>query len=184
MKSKQSPEVIIVMGVSGSGKSTVAQALAAHFCYQFVEGDDFHSPSNKRRMANQQPLTDAMREPWVEGIYHYLNDQIADGQSVVLSFSGLREKHRARLRALPATITVLFLTGKLTTILERITQRKNHFMPSSLLESQFSTLQLPVDEDRTELVSVEGSLESVVSACVNCCNNIRNADSPSLESGD
>ncbi len=163
--------VVIVMGVSGSGKSSVARAIAQHLDYEFVEGDDFHSQENKQRMASNKPLTDEMRIPWVNDICHYLKQQISQGKKTVLSFSGLRKQHRQQLAQLPASVKSLFLYGDIDTIEQRMKSRKGHFMPPSLLTSQFEAMQVPDNEANTKLVSVDPSLQDVVADCLSYLQN-------------
>src|SRR5690242_16540799 len=93
-----SPHAIVVMGVSGSGKTTVARALAAHYGDVFIDADDFHADDAKTQMAAGVPLSDAQRQPWVDALAHALRDQADQGRSTVLAFSGLRAAHRQRLR--------------------------------------------------------------------------------------
>lgn len=138
--------VVVVMGVSGSGKTTLAHALADAWPATFLDADDVHSLAAKARMAGGQPLTDRMRAPWVRRIALDLQRRVAAGERVVLAFSGLRQRHRDQLRATGLPMKFLFLHGDATLIAARMQARRGHYMPASLLDSQFATLETPVDE--------------------------------------
>ena len=138
--------VVVVMGVSGSGKTTLARALADAWPATFLDADDVHSLAAKARMAGGQPLTDRMRAPWVRRIALDLQRRVAAGERVVLAFSGLRQRHRDRLRATGLPLKFLFLHGDAALIAARMQARRGHYMPASLLDSQFATLETPVDE--------------------------------------
>ena len=138
--------VVVVMGVSGSGKTTLARALADAWPATFLDADDVHSLAAKTRMAGGQPLTDRMRAPWVRRIALDLQRRVATGERVVLAFSGLRQRHRDQLRATGLPMKFLFLHGDATLIAARMQARRGHYMPASLLDSQFATLETPVDE--------------------------------------
>ena len=138
--------VVVVMGVSGSGKTTLARALADAWPATFLDADDVHSLAAKARMAGGQPLTDRMRAPWVRRIALDLQRRVAAGERVVLAFSGLRRRHRDRLRATGLPMKFLFLHGDAALIASRLQARSGHYMPASLLDSQFATLETPVDE--------------------------------------
>ena len=138
--------VVVVMGVSGSGKTTLARALADAWPATFLDADDVHSPAAKTRMAGGQPLTDRMRAPWVRRIALDLQRRVAAGERVVLAFSGLRQRHRDQLRATGLPMKFLFLHGDAALIAARMQARRGHYMPASLLDSQFAALETPVDE--------------------------------------
>lgn len=140
------PRVAVVTGVSGSGKSTLAQALADALGWRCLDADDFHSTAARARMAGGRPLTDAMRDPWVAAIAAELQARHAAGERVVLAFSGLRRAHRDRLRASGVPMRFLFLRGGRELVAERLAGRGGHFMPASLIDSQFEALQEPRDE--------------------------------------
>ena len=158
--------LIIVMGVSGSGKSTVARELAAKLSYDFVEADDFHSEQAKKRMSRGLPLTDDMRLPWVDRIKESLEQSISEHRSSVLAFSGLRKSHREILQGLPTITVTLFLNADQELIAQRLEEREQHFMSPSLLSSQFETLESPIGEQDTYEVSAADVLPSVVSNCL------------------
>lgn len=157
-----SPLAIVVMGVSGSGKTTIAQALAAHYGYRFLDADDYHSVAARAQMAAGQPLTDAMRLPWVELLAATLRDCVEAGESVVLAFSGLRGTHRQLLRRSGIPIRFVFLHAAPHVIAARLSARAGHFMPPSLLDSQLQTLELPLDEADVVSVDVDATVAEVV----------------------
>jgi len=151
------------MGVSGCGKSSVAKAIANEYGYEFIEADDYHSLENRQWMASGNPLTDAMREPWIELLVSHLAKLANADQSCVMSFSGLRREHRARIRDLPFTALFLHLEGDQQLVLTRINARKGHFMPASLLQSQYATLEDPRAEPNTFNIDINQSLAAVIS---------------------
>lgn len=136
------PRVIVVMGVSGTGKSTVGRALAETLDLPFVEGDDLHPPANVAKMADGIPLTDADRAPWLDRIAAQLD------KPVVVTCSALKRGYRDRLRAAAPDLVLVYLHGTPELLATRMAQRDGHFMPTSLLESQLATLEEPAaDED-------------------------------------
>ncbi|HYG06364.1 MAG TPA: gluconokinase [Stenotrophomonas sp.] len=157
---------IVVMGVSGSGKSTVAAALARHYGCLLLDADDFHSEQAKAQMASGVPLTDAQREPWVEALAEALRSFHARGQCVVLAFSGLRRAHRQRLRGSGVPMRFVFLHAAAEVIAARLGTRAGHFMSPALLDSQFEALQPPTDEPDVVAVDVDAPLEEVVARAV------------------
>jgi len=133
------------MGPSGCGKSTLGRALADALGRQFIEGDDFHSPENKAKMAGGQPLTDADREPWLDGVGKALANA-PDG--AVASCSALRRSYRDRLRRLAGDLFFVLPEVPRAELARRLEERRNSFMPASLLDSQLATLEpLGDDED-------------------------------------
>lgn len=165
------PQVVVVMGVSGSGKTTLARALAQAWHASFLDADDFHSDAAKARMAKGEPLTDEMREPWVQRLRDELVGRVERGERVVLAFSGLRRQHRDQLRAAKLPLKFLFLQGDQVLIAARMQARSGHYMPASLLDSQFEALQDPrgeadvvtleIDAEPAELLERALSLVSV-----------------------
>src|SRR5690606_28297561 len=147
--------VAVVMGVSGSGKTTLARALASAWGATFLDADDFHSEQAKALMASGQPLTDAMRQPWVERIAADLARRVAAGENVTLAFSGLRRPHRDMLRQAGLPLQFLFLHGEAELIASRMRARSDHYMPVCLLDSQFAALEPPHDEADVARIAVE-----------------------------
>lgn len=147
--------VAVVMGVSGSGKTTLARALAGAWEASFLDADDFHSDEARALMAGGQPLTDELRQPWVARIAAALQCRVANGERVTLAFSGLRRQHRDVLRAAGLPLRFLFLRGEAALIGERMRERSGHYMPVSLLGSQFATLEEPLGEDDVVALPVD-----------------------------
>lgn len=133
--------LIIVMGVSGCGKSTIGLGLADALGLEFYDGDDFHPQSNIDKMASGHALNDTDRAPWLEAINKFAIDNVAK-QSIIVACSALKEDYRKILSQNVETI-FLFLKGSKSLISSRLQQRKEHFMPAKLLDSQFDTLEEP-----------------------------------------
>ena len=136
-------QIVFMTGVSGSGKSLIGQLLARKFQWPYFEGDDFHSLQNKKKMKLGVPLTDEDRLPWLEKLNEVAVSQTDTG--AVISCSALKEKYRAILRkGIPVSkICWVFLDGTYEIISKRMEQRKGHFMPTHLLQSQFDILEKP-----------------------------------------
>lgn len=140
--------VVVVMGVSGSGKSSVGRALAEALGWPFYDGDDFHPPQNVAKMAAGTPLTDADRWPWLDALAAKVAAVQAAGGSAVLACSALRAVYRDRIAAgarHPADIRFVHLKGDRATIAARLASRRHLYMPATLLDSQFATLEEPSD---------------------------------------
>ncbi|GMU72961.1 MAG: gluconokinase [Burkholderiales bacterium] len=136
--------IVVVMGVTGCGKSTVGAALASRLGCRFLDADDFHPPENVAKMASGTPLTDEDRWPWLDRLATELRAIDAGGGSAVLACSALKAAYRARLAA-GAEVRFIHLTGDQATIAARLAVRKHRYMPASLLASQFATLEAPDD---------------------------------------
>lgn len=158
----KTPVLIIVMGVSGCGKSTLAKRLAKAFRFRFLEADKFHSEENKAHMAAGNPLTDAMREPWITTMCESLMGFQAEGESCVLAYSGLRRSHREKFRALDYPTLFLHLAGPKALIARRMNARADHFMPSELLDSQYAALESTENETDIIEVSLDQSIRDVI----------------------
>jgi len=135
--------LLIMMGVSGAGKSTMASALSEHFGFTYLDADDFHSDAAKAHMAAGKPLTDEMRAPWIARMCDYLKEHADSDATFVLAFSGLKRSHREPFRHCGLDTHFLFLDGDADTIADRISARQGHFMPPELLDSQFEALERP-----------------------------------------
>jgi gluconokinase len=158
----EAPQTIIVMGVSGSGKTTIARGIAAALDWTFAEGDDFHSPANKAKMAAGHPLTDEDRWPWLRIIAAWIDEQAAVGRSSVITCSALRRAYRDLLRDSRSGVRFCELLAPEQLIADRLAERRGHFMPASLLGSQFSTLQSLQPDEPGVVVSVDGTPEQIV----------------------
>jgi gluconokinase len=156
--------LVVVMGVSGSGKTTVGTALAERLGVQYAEADDFHPPENVAKMASGVPLTDADRVPWLDAIAAWLKAQ--DGEGGVVTCSALRRAYRDRLRRAAPEVFFLHLDGSPELIGERLAGREGHFMPPALLRSQFETLE-PLDPDEAgAAVPIDGTPDEVMELAV------------------
>jgi gluconokinase len=138
-------QAIIVMGVSGSGKTSVGRALAAELGCAFYEGDDYHPPANVQKMAAGEPLTDADRKPWLAALHGLLLAETTKGSSLVLACSALKESYRNQLSGGKLNLRYVLLKGEYDLIVGRMQQRLGHYMPESLLQSQFDALEEPAD---------------------------------------
>ena len=136
--------IVLMMGVCGSGKTTTGKALAEALGWPFFDGDDFHPESNVAKMAAGQPLTDADRWPWIERIAEAMRGVLDRGGSAVFACSALKSAHRQRMQR-AGDVRVVFLDGDTETIGPRLSARTQHFMPASLLPSQFAALEVPDD---------------------------------------
>lgn len=134
------------MGVSGCGKSTVGEAISKHMDAAFIEGDTFHPRSNIQKMSAGIPLTDADRQGWLERLAQETLDRLATAQSVVLTCSALKQRYRDVLRHAIPNLGFVFLELTVEEAIQRVTRRPGHFMPASLVESQFRDLQPPRGE--------------------------------------
>jgi gluconokinase len=156
------PAAIIVMGVSGSGKSTIGALLAERLGWPFADADGFHPPENVAKMAAGTPLTDADRWPWLDAIAAHIGTARQAGRPVVVACSALRRAYRDRLRAGHGDLIFLHLSGAPEVIEARQAARQGHFMPPSLMASQFATLEDTGDEPDALAVSVAAKPEAVV----------------------
>ncbi|NBU88653.1 MAG: gluconokinase [Betaproteobacteria bacterium] len=142
---------LVVMGVSGCGKTSVGHGLAARLGLPMIDGDDLHLPESIARMRAGQPLEDADRWPWLERI----GKRLADSRvGLVVACSALRRSYRDRIRQHAAGVRFLFLDGPFDMVAQRLAQRTGHYMPPSLLDSQFRTLERP-DAQETDVFTLE-----------------------------
>jgi len=137
--------IIVVMGVAGSGKTTLGRALAAALGWVFVEGDDYHPAANIAKMARGEPLDDADRAPWLQRLNRRLAALDASGADAVLACSALKARYRQRLAAGLGAVRFVHLVGDAAVVERRLRGREGHFMPAELLASQSEALELPED---------------------------------------
>jgi gluconokinase len=135
--------VVILMGVSGAGKTTIGQLLAADLGWPFYEGDDFHPPANVEKMGHGIALTDEDRGPWLTALRHLIDTLIEENRSAVIACSALKQAYRERLLSDEKRVRFVYLKGDYSLIHERLRQRHGHFMKADLLTSQFETLEEP-----------------------------------------
>jgi gluconokinase len=156
----QTPQarVVVVMGVSGAGKTTVGRGLAARLGWQFADGDDFHSADNVAKMAQGKPLEECDRTPWLQSLRQFIQQQIAVSQPTVLACSALKADYRHRLQVGPQ-VQFAYLTGDPELIRQRLIQRKGHYMKAALLKSQFASLEVP---ETALVIDVDQPPEAIV----------------------
>lgn len=153
--------VIVLMGVTGTGKTTVGEALAARTGWPFADADDFHSAANRAKMHAGIPLTDEDREPWLECLHQQILTWLRDGVNGILACSALKESYRAELTdgTGPRAVHFVFLSGPPELIRQRMEARHGHYMPESLLPSQLATLEPPQDAIQ---ISIEQTVPAIV----------------------
>lgn len=166
MTTSAEPICVVVMGVSGSGKSTVARSLADRLGWSMAEADEFHPAANIGKMSAGTPLTDADRAPWLAAIRDWITARAAAGESTVVTCSALKRAYRDVLRAADARVRFLHLHGAADVIADRMRHRSGHFMPPALLQSQFDTLEPLGSEEDGAAVDVTLTPEQIVEEAV------------------
>jgi len=156
------PLVAVVMGVSGSGKSTIAARLAAELGWEYQEGDALHPPANVEKMKGGTPLTDADRLPWLRRIAERIDDWRAHGRSGVVTCSALKRSYRDVIAGDRPDVVVVYLAGSPELIKQRLAQRRGHFMPPALLDSQFAVLEEPAADEHAIVVDIAGTPDEIV----------------------
>ena len=160
------PSVIVLMGVAGCGKSTTGQRLSTAIGWPFRDADSFHPVANIEKMRRGIPLTDADRWPWLDAIGGWIAECGTMARPGIVSCSALRRVYRDRLIAGRTDVGLVYLRGDFRLIADRMSRRQNHFMPTSLLESQFATLEEPAPEESALVVPVALSPKKVVERIV------------------
>jgi gluconokinase len=155
---------LILTGVSGAGKSTIAALLAARLGWTFQDGDSFHPPGNVAKMRAGRPLTDDDRLPWLAAIAAWIGEARSSGKSAVIACSALKRAYRDLLVAGHDDVRLVFLKGSRELIERRMAAREGHFMPAALLQSQFEALEEPGADEHAIVVSIEPRPEDVVDA--------------------
>lgn len=161
---------LIVMGVSGSGKSTVAAALAERLDWPYEDGDKFHPRSNVEKMKAGHPLTDADRLPWLQAIAAEIERVGKSGRHLIIACSALKRSYRDILVHGRHDVRLIYLDGSRDLIAKRLTQRKGHFMPPQLLDSQFRALEIPTGDERVITVSIDASVSAIVESIMQKLN--------------
>jgi gluconokinase len=164
------PTVLIVMGVSGSGKSTIASMLANHLHWTYEDGDWFHPKANVEKMHRGEPLTDEDRWPWLRAIAAWIDDTLKAGGHGIIACSALKRAYRDVLVGERQNVRLVFLKGDRELIGRRIAAREGHFMSPSLLDSQFATLEEPTPDEHPIVVSIAPHPREIVDAIVNKLN--------------
>ena len=156
------PCALIVMGVSGSGKSTIAAGLAERLNWVYEDGDRFHPASNVAKMSAGQPLTDKDRWPWLRAIADEIDKVCQARGHVVIACSALKRAYRDVLVHGRDDVRIVYLNGTQPLIADRLARRKGHFMPPGLLDSQFKTLEPPAADESPVTASIDASVETIV----------------------
>jgi gluconokinase len=156
--------ILVVMGVAGSGKTTIARMLADRLGWRFQEGDALHPPANVAKMSAGTPLTDDDRWPWLHAIAAVIDGWRAEGASGIVTCSALKRAYRAILVGDRPDVRIVHLAGDKALIAARMAARKGHFMPTALLDSQFATLEPPGPEENAITVDISPGPEAIVSA--------------------
>ncbi|TMX44223.1 gluconate kinase [Vibrio rotiferianus] len=154
---------VVVMGVCASGKTTIGEHLAKKLGRKFIDGDDLHPRANIQKMASGQPLNDDDRKPWLERIRDAAYSLESKNEHGIIVCSALKKIYRDQIREGNENVSFLFLDGSKELILERMRARQGHFMKENMVNSQFETLERPEDEPRTIFVSIDATIEEVVS---------------------
>ncbi len=154
--------VYVVMGIAGSGKSTIGAALAHVLAVDFVEGDDYHPLENVRRMAAGIPLSDGDRAGWLRMLANRIGESRSSGTGLVVTCSALRRSYRDVLREAAPDLQFVFLKGPLALIADRLAARRGHFMPASLLDSQLATLEEPGRDEVAWLCDISRPAQEIV----------------------
>lgn len=154
--------VVILMGVSGAGKTTVGRMLASELGWNFRDGDDLHPAANRDKMNSGVALTDADRRPWLAAIRAMIDEYLARGQNAIVACSALKRSYREMLSADPARVRFVWLDGSRELIARRIAARRGHFMPAELLASQFADLEMPADALRIEVASPPAEIVAAI----------------------
>lgn len=155
------PVAIIVMGPSSVGKTTTAKLVAKALDWPFAEADEFHPPQNIDKMSAGIALNDTDRQPWLEKIRDWISSEAAEGRSVVLTCSALKRRYRDTLRGADARVRFLELVADKALVAARMAERKGHYMPPALLDSQFADLEMLDDDEDGVKIDVGRSPEQV-----------------------
>jgi gluconokinase len=151
--------IIVLMGVSGVGKTTIGQLLAQRLGIPFVDGDDFHSPANIAKMQRGEPLTDGDRAPWIESLQEFVQNLLETGQGAVIACSALKVAYRQQLGGNSGGVNFVLLKGTYDLIQQRLNRREGHFMEAKLLTSQLEALETPAD---SLVVDVDQTPDAIV----------------------
>ncbi len=165
------PLIIVVMGVSGCGKSTVAQHIAGQLNAHCKDGDDLHPQANIDKMASGTPLDDDDRQPWLEDVAHYARKHAQTDRVCVIACSALKHHYRCTINK-AGSVVYVFLEGTLELIASRMHERTGHFMPETLLNSQFAALEDPSAEDNVVTVSIEADAATIAANAIEAIHDL------------
>jgi gluconokinase len=166
MSHSVSPRVILVMGVTSSGKSTVGEKLAETLHWTFRDADSFHPAENVAKMSSGQPLNDDDRKPWLAAIAAFIDNSISNHQPAIVTCSALKRVYRDVIIGGRDHVRLVHLVGDKTLIGERMAARRNHFMPTSLLDSQFATLEPPQADENPLDISIASAPDAIVHSII------------------
>jgi gluconokinase len=158
--------LLVVMGVSGAGKTTVGELIAKRLDWPFIDGDDLQPPANIDKMRSGAPLTDADRAPWLAAIGDWLDARIEAGEPGVVACSALKRAYRDRLRAGHPQVRIVYLRGSESEIARRLARREGHFWPPQLLASQFADLEPPQADEHAIVVDIAETPQAVARAAI------------------
>lgn len=167
--------VLIVMGVSGAGKSTIAEGLRDHLHWPFQEGDALHPPANVQKMHAGVALTDADRAPWLSAIKSWIDARVAAHEPGLITCSALKRAYRDYLIAGRPTVRTLYLKADRSVLERRLADRSGHFMPASLLESQLHTLEEPQPDEHPIIVSANSTPQQNLRNALSAITNLSRA---------
>jgi gluconokinase len=156
------PTILVLMGVSGSGKSTVAQELQRLLGWPFQEGDDLHPPENVKKMRSGRPLDDRDRLPWLQAVACWIDGQLAARQPGIITCSNLKRAYREITICTRRGVTLVYLRADEAILRQRLQERVHRYMPPSLLDSQFEVLEEPGADEHPITVSVHGTVAETV----------------------
>jgi gluconokinase len=166
MTTDPGPPIVIVMGVAGSGKTTVGALLSGKLGWTYAEADDFHPRANVEKMAAGHPLTDEDRKPWLHAIGEWIDARHAAGEPGVVSCSGLKRAYRDLLHDGRPEVRIVFLEGSWDVIHRRLVARHGHYMKPEMLDSQFADLEPPTPDEHDLVISVEHAPAEIVDTIV------------------
>lgn len=159
---KPRPQIVLVMGVAGSGKTSIGAEVAGVLGWSFAEGDAFHPPENVAKMAAGQPLCDGDRWPWLDRVARWIAHETAAGRSGIVACSALKRAYRDRLRATWPPMRVVYLKGDRPVLEARLNSRTKHFFPTRLLDSQLADLEPPQPDEGALVVDIRQDPRDVV----------------------
>jgi carbohydrate kinase (thermoresistant glucokinase family) len=160
------PIVVVLMGVSSSGKSTIGKRLSKLLAWPFRDADSFHPPANIAKMSQGIALNDADRWPWLDAIAHWIEQQLGKGECGLVSCSALKRSYRRRLIRGRTDVRLVYLKGSFELIHKRMQRRRGHFMPPSLLKNQFDVLEEPQADENAVIVSIAPPAQRVVKTII------------------
>lgn len=156
------PTILVVMGVAGAGKSTLARAIADRLKIPYLEADDLHPPANVAKMSSGQPLTDADRWPWLDAVAAWIDARARAGEAAVVACSALKRRYRERLAREHPSVRFAYVTGSPELVTARMKARRDHYFPVSLIASQFDALEPPEPDENAISVNMELPLSAQV----------------------